>query len=282
MAADWQTWLRSGDTACELVRLPQDGAHHLCLLIPSSDAASWVDRVLGGDGRIGHAQRLGEAELGVLAYALGRGLKELAPDFQLARIETARREGPPGPLEGGMIWPLALRTPGGTVDLRVLFSEAAGADLRLAGELLVTVSDESGRKLSELEPGDLLLSDRIPLTVTASGLVGNVEIRVLGSREVLPARLDGRALCVRPRSPDSSANPPAATLPSDPTRVEFVLARQALSFAQHAHLTGGDVLSLKAEVPMDPVLIMQDGIELGEGALVVHRGELGVRVGHLY
>jgi flagellar motor switch/type III secretory pathway protein FliN len=138
-------------------------------------------------------------------------------------------------------------------------------------------------QLVKLEAGDVLLSDRLPLAVTASGLVGNVELRVLGSNEILSARLENRAVCVSqlPVSTDSRYEARESVRNQTSESVDIVIARRALSFSDLARVITGAPLQLD-EVPMDPVLVLQDGTLRAQGCLVVRRGELGVRITHLY
>lgn len=263
-------WVRAGDIECDLVRVPQDGRSRACLLIPCGDGARWVDRVLGGEGLVGHARTLSEPEAGVLAYALGRALQELVPGYQLAAVERAQPNRIAANLGRGVVWPFALHTPMGTVDLRVLLSAGAATQLAVRGQLSVVLRDRlaSPSSLSDLQLGDVLLSDRFPLTLTTDGLVGNVEVRVSGSLEVLPARLEGDALSVATRRHDS---------PVGDDLLELVIAQQDMSIEELAHLTRGDVIRL-SDVPLDPVRVFERGTLRATGSLVVHRGEFGVRV----
>ncbi|MFT3927333.1 MAG: hypothetical protein QM778_32665 [Myxococcales bacterium] len=134
-------WVRGDDMACQFVGVPQDGQQTACLLVPSSDAARWVDRVLGGEGRVGHVRELTEPESGVLAYALGRALHELWPRFQLSDLGRARPEPLSGYLGSCVVWPLALQTSLGTVDLRLLLSAPLVARVALETELVIELGD---------------------------------------------------------------------------------------------------------------------------------------------
>jgi len=268
-ACELARWVRADDTACDLVGVPEDGQRRACLLVPSGDAARWVDRVLGGDGHIGHAQALGEPEAGVLAYALGRALHDLFPGVQLCDVDQARAQALQARLGACVVWPFVLRTPLGSVDLRVLWSDELLAQCGLRAPLWVELSDEiAAAELAQLDVGDHLVSDAWALTVTTTGLVGNVEVRVLGCHERWSARLSGDSLLL---------GASLSTTAHDATRVRFVIAAQEISLEALARLSAGQPLTLH-EAPSPRVRVVTEQGALAEGVLIVQRGELGVRI----
>ncbi len=267
-----KNWLRPDDVVCELRAVPQDGRSFVWLLLPSSDGARWVDRILGGDGAIAHAPGLSEPEYGVLAYALGRSLNASLPNYQLTQIEPARTASIAERCATALAWPLALDTPLGRVDVRLLMSEQVVAASPVSGAFEVLLSDLFEGELSSAScaPGDVLLSDRLALTCTSAGLVGPVEVKVEGLAETYSATLSGHTLRLNP-----AAKPGARA-----GRVELVIARQRLSLEELGRLGRGDALPL-TDVPLENVQVFQDGVLRAEGGLVVHRGALGVRLSRL-
>jgi hypothetical protein len=279
-AAELGRWVGPHDVVCELRRLPQDGRTQIALLFPSSDGARWVDRILGGEGQITHAHALSEAELGVLAYALARGLTELLPGFQLASIEACQPEQLGAHYPSGVVWPLALHTPLGDVDLRLVLSDHAVAQTPLEADVQVLLRDscESECSLADCEPGDVLLSDALAVAVTSTGLMGPVEVRFRGLQGSLPANLAGHTLHLRRgRTPDTSAPPRSRNVDA---QLEFVIAKRRVSLLEIAEFARGAPLHLQ-DIPLASVSVLQDGKQRAEGSLVVHRGALGVRMTRL-
>ncbi|MFT3927332.1 MAG: hypothetical protein QM778_32660 [Myxococcales bacterium] len=113
-----------------------------------------------------------------------------------------------------------------------------------------------------------MLSDALALTVTTSGLLGQVEVGVLGWKPRFGARLAEGALRVTAHAPPSIPAPDALRLR---------LASPTLGFAQLARFLQGEPLRVR-DVPSDPVKLLRGETLLAEGALIVQRGEIGVRV----
>jgi hypothetical protein len=277
-------WLRADDAACAWVRVPQDGATRFALLVPRGDAARWVDRLLGGSGEIGRAADMREAEYGVLAYALARAAAELGADFTLSELGAARPEPLACWCDGGVIWPLSLLTPLGHVDVRVLLGPGALARAEQGCELSLALREELRTDaLDLLEPGDVLLSDQLSLTLTRDGLVGPATLRVRGSDEPPQVLLEGDRLRLNgsaTRAPTPSARVEARGSLREHNDVELVFGVTCVSLSALAELAGGGPLTLPRPTG-DPTLLYHRGRPKAEGELVTLRGEIGVRVRRL-
>lgn len=267
---DLSSFVRTDDVAAEFSRVPGDGVSRGFALFPRSDAARWVDRVLGGEGNLGRAAKLREAELGVLAYVLSRLFAERMPSLQLSDVHEASLERIGSRIGGCVIWPFGLQTPLGLVDLRLLLSEELA--LRLDAPAVVSLQlpeTLDAQALAKIEQGDVLLSDNTGLTLTVDGLVGDVELRVVGIAELGRVRLEPQRL---------SALPSAATRRSDDA-VALCISEGSLSLLALSQLVGGQVeVPWTAATPSEMVSLLCADAIAAEGALVVHRGKLGIRI----
>jgi hypothetical protein len=260
-------FVRPDDVAVELVRVPQDGARRAFVLLPRREAARMVDFTLGGDGRLEHVLGLRESELGVLGYLAARVCAELGLAFEVCDVGPAHiARFPSEPT--WVVWPLVLHTPLGALDLRIVLSEAEARALPHRFELGVLLHDRVDADVARtLAPGDLLVSDSWALTVTTRGLQGPVTVQVSGCAHDLTAHLSDGMLHVTG----------APVSPREAPCVEVRLARLGLPLHALAAALGGCPWPL-SEVPSESVLLSLDGEPWAEGALVVYRGAVGVRV----
>lgn len=258
---------RPDDAVVELVRVPQSGSRRVALALPQREAARMVDFVLGGDGQLAHVLSLLEAEQGVLAYIVARACADLGLPYQVCDVQLAGAWQGGATFRDGVVWALALETPLGLIDLRLSLSPQEAEATPGQHPCAISLRDRiAAQDLEALAPSDVLWSDAWPLTLTAQGLVGPVEVAVAGSAERLQAQLDGQSLRVTGPAP-----------PLGPDEVELKIAEDRLSFAELAALAHGDAHALRA-VPSATVVLMQGARELALGTLVMHRGALGLRV----
>jgi hypothetical protein len=292
---DLASWLRSDDLMVEFVRVPQDAVSRAYLVIPASDAARWVDRILGGEGKLGRSQSLSPAEAGVLAYALARAVAEFAPAWQVSEVSHASPSRASAAMSRptafqastmeapvSMVFPLALDTPLGSVDVRWLLTQASAAMMPDVVELRLGLRDQGlPTELEGLASGDLVTSDRWDLTLTPRGLAGRLELTVCGSQERLSCRIEQQRLWVSPSAPSilettglASERHPGAE------RAELILARPRLSQWELSRVASGVALELP-DFPDDEVSLVWRGAVVAEGPLIWFRGSAGMRVRQL-
>jgi hypothetical protein len=160
--------------------------------------------------------------------------------------------------------------------VRVLLGPGALARVEQACELSLVLREElRPDALALLEPGDVLLSDELSLSLTCDGLVGPAALRVLGSDEELRVLLHGDHLRLHgssARAPSSIARSAAAT--------ELVFGATSVSLGALAELAGGEPLAFPRPTG-DPTLLYHQGSPKAEGELVTLRGEVGLRVRRL-
>lgn len=296
------SWAQAGDVVISLARLPQDGRTRADLILRANSAAQLIDRVLGGEGAAANpGGPLSEAECGVLAYACARICAAVQLPWQVQDVRNALPAHAPhagqspidaqdGPLlDGGegtceagppVLWPMAVRSELGLLDLRLVLRGAAIASFD-APALQIVVSDQlEPAAMSELQPGDVLLSDALALSLTTRGLTGLVELSVPGSDERWSARLEAGGLCVLTSVPGGSAQQASLRHTHPPQRASFVLAHHRVSFPELASLASGARLEL-GQVPHECVQLECHGQLVAEGELIVHQGALGLRVTRL-
>lgn len=265
-------WLRADDVALELTRVPGDGASRACVLVPQSDAARWVDRALGGDGRIGRAAQLRQAEHGVLAYLFSRCMAVQASSLQVCDVDQANRARVESHLGTCVVWPVGIVTPLGLVDVRVLLSEHFAASIQEDALLSLILREDLDREdWTALSPGDVLLSDGIPLTLTVGGLIGDLELAVAGCAERLSVRLECDVLRLRERAPPRADSAQSCSL-------EIILARGTLGLLELARAASGQPVTFATPIPSERVALHYPGCAPKLGELVVHRGAFGVRI----
>lgn len=265
-AAEASGWLRSHDVMIELSRTPLQEPFDFAIVLTAEGAARLCDLLLDAGGPSGFAGRRGgpsEAECGVLAYAAARFCAALTSSV---RVRDVR------PFEGAelparfVLWPLSLEASPEWFDACLLLAENTAAALPDRHPLELVLEDECpAADLEQLTPGQALISDAWPLTLTSEGLVGEAT-GVLPSCEMrLALRLSGAAL--KSRGP---AQPPAAT------RVELQFARTELPLLELARLASGAVVSCSLE--RSQAELRSAGTCIAAGEAVLHRGALGIRI----
>jgi hypothetical protein len=265
-ATQLRAHIRASDAWVELARSPRVEAFDAAVVLSGEHATELVDRLLGGSGQASVAGQYGApsaAECGVLAYGAAR-LCALAGGWSVRDVRTA---GELGALSAPcLLWPVALRTLRGDLDLMLVLSGSLAESIDRAHVLELVVRDVCAEQtLRELAPGDVLLSDRWTLTHTSDGLSGDVIGVVEGSDTELLLRLGARQLKSR-----GLAKPAAGDA------LELVLGRVGCRLLSLAELARGG--SLPLEVSDQPVIVRRAGVPLAHGELIVHRGAIGVRV----
>src|SRR5690606_6472077 len=115
---------------------------------------------------------------------VARASADLNLPYQVCEVQLAQHWQGGSAFQGGVVWPLVLETRLGAVDLRLSLSPQEAQATPEAHPFFVTLRDRvAPQDLDALAPGDLLLSDAWPLTLSAQGLVGPVEVAVAGSAE---------------------------------------------------------------------------------------------------
>lgn len=201
----------------------------LALEIEPRLAAVVVDRVLGGTGDDAppHPGALTEAERGVLAYVVARGLAAGAGGaLRLSDVVTTPEAlrvalGEPREGAGWLVWSLRVRVGAHVGMARAWIPEALldrtrrpapldEAAAAVLGALSVSVAVESGRaalpasELAGLRAGDVVVLDAASARPCEGGLEGEVVARVRGGASrwrcaLEPAGGDGVRLVVRAR-----------------------------------------------------------------------------------
>jgi hypothetical protein len=225
---------------------------------PALDA---VERVLGGR-HAGGARALSLPECGLLGYGIARLFSALDPGLVLDHAESVSACGDgaagqvlvQGTLSGGF----------GTLPLRALLSPALAARLG-PFTLRACVSDAPAPEvLSQLSPGDVLVSDAFLLTSTTRGPVGPVRLEAEGLR--VGGRLEAGRVWSVP-SPEQART----------GELEIVLTERTVDMRTLALVRAGHEPAFR-DVALRTVELRHEGRRLGAGELVSYRGAVGVRV----
>jgi hypothetical protein len=266
-----QSPLHGLQAVVELVGGATSASHGFALALPVEQAAALVDRLLGGPGVVGIASKVGalsDAECGVLAYLASRCCVASRAQLRVADVHCQSATQLAARWPNGVGWAVRLESPELAFDACALFADAVScAAEELTLELLVR-DELSADALAPLEPGDLLLSDRWPLTATTRGLEGLVELHVPGCQERLVGQLQGETL----RTTGRRATAHGAELLLGTVRVEL---------AQLSALCSGGELRLGPNWLQRAVLRVE-GRPVLAGQLVQYAGSIGLTASELY
>lgn len=232
------------------------------LTLDAAFATNLVDRALGGRGQLGLATAgalPSEAECGVLAYLAAK----LSKSFDGLWIRDTYAS-PHPPLSQGLSWPISVRWQEGS---GVVWLDWPGADDTGLMCQLGWFDRMSDADLKALEPGDVLLSDSWPLSLTTQGVAGPCALRAAGVHGTLHALLSGAELQVR-RVERAPAIADSAFL---------VLSEAPMTCGQLAALAAGEVTRFPG-APVGPARLWHAQRERARGQWVRVDRQIGMRI----
>lgn len=290
------------------------------LVLDPTTATALLERVLGGDGAVtASAGPFSEVECGVLAYGLARWLTA-APHrwcvatvfaYPAALFESLLGGGPPELVQ----WPMELQIGQARGIATLWLSEPAGqgpvAALSpplpgWASQLPVVLSAVAGcatlsiHQLSSLRPGDVVLPERLRVTLGPRGLDGHVELTPRGSsRGMQMAVSEGKMTFERAWTEsalhagsgrgedvwgqdmqDEDRDRALKSLEDVPVKLSLELARFELRLADVLALSSGEVLCTGRPLGTEVHLRAGEHV-IASGELVEVDGEVGIRIHEL-
>lgn len=266
-------WVKPSDTVVELARMPAREPFELGLLLHAESAVRLVDRVLGGPGDSAITSAAGapsDAECGVLAYAAARLCAARDPCWV---VRDVRCDVLASLSESDALvhWPLTLQSSFGPLSGALLFSRSIATRLAHPHVLELLVRDRlDPLARDDLAVDDVLVGDGWALTDAVDGLTGTVTLAIPDGAVWLAGELARSAV----RASGTCTIGPDAL-------AELVLARLSVRFEDLARLGGGEPLTLPP-LGNSPALLRAGGRAIAEGALIMHRGALGLRVTALF
>lgn len=235
------------------------------LTLDAAFATNLVDRALGGRGQVGLAIESAlpsEAECGVLAYLVAKLIKS----FEGLWIRDTYASPHPPPSQG-LTWPIGVRWEGGSGVLWLDWPDAGDATLMCQLGWFDRMSDAD---LKALEPGDVLVSESWPLSLTTQGVAGPCVVCAAGVHGILHALIDGVELQAR-RIERTPAIADSAFL---------VLSEAPVTCRQLAALASGEVVRLPG-APVGPARLWHAQRERARGEWVRVDRQIGMRIDEL-
>lgn len=245
--------------------------------VPVEQALAVVDRALGGPGQgyqAGPSGAPNEAECGVLAYLAARCVQLCAPDLRVSDVGVRPAGALLQALEEALLWPLqvtladALR-----IDLKVVFATGAQATKETHLVRLGLRESSSELALRDVRPGDLLVFDGVPFTLTARGPCAMLELEAEGFEERIAIAVTGTALSARLGS--------GMRQRPEENSVTVVIHECRLALDQLAQLCAGMPFSF-SDLWNGSAQLVTRGRCVADGTLVRYAGSLALLVRETY